>query len=263
MGSPEEPLRVGPCVPRALALEWTQAWPSWFGPGRRGLRGFEDKADLALVESPLGPVVAKRERMRGWKRSLAALGARRSRSTRAFALAQELHARTLPTPEPLCVLGRAGSSVFVTRFVAGIGPWELAAETGVEALVALLAEALHALHAAGYRHRDLKAANLLFARAGSGHELQWTDLDSLTVVGTVRFGQRARDLERLATSFESGAARTAGVRAQHWPALVTRYLTLLHGRPPNPVELERVLDRTRAWSERAMRRHLRRGQRVH
>jgi hypothetical protein len=136
-------------------------------------------------------------------------------------------------------------------------------------LLATLADELARLHAAGFRHRDLKASNLLFhageAAAGSAAAapaLVWTDLDGLRCRGTVESRLRARDLARLETSFASADARAAGVRADDWRTLVVRYLERSLGHPPSAVEVDRLLTRTRARSERHIRRHLARGQAV-
>ena len=253
----DEPWIAAENLPVELGYAWARDWPRWFGPERVELACARDKPWLARVETPLGPVVAKRERARAWKRSLAALGARRPRSERAFRLAGELVARGLATPEPLAVLGMPGESVLVTRHVDGVGPWELVSDLAVhERLLTCLAAGIARLHGAGFRHRDMKASNLLFTRAGTELELVWIDLDGLDWRGTVEFHLRARDLARLCTSFASAEARAAGVRADAWPALVGLYLERSLGRTPETEELERLLARTRAWSDRNIRRHL-------
>jgi tRNA A-37 threonylcarbamoyl transferase component Bud32 len=261
----DEPWIAAESLPPELGRAWAHEWPRWFGPERVGLPRAQDKHALALVETPLGPMVAKREHARGWKRSLARIGARPSRPERAFLAAGELRERGLATPEPMAVLGRPGTAVLVTRYVVGRGPWELLREHGASALLATLARGLARLHGAGFRHRDLKASNLLFASGGGPNDapaLLWTDLDGLRRLGTVEPRLRARDLARLCTSFESAAARAAGVRADHWPALVRLYLEHALSRPPEAAELASLSAWTRAWSARWIRRHLARGQPV-
>jgi tRNA A-37 threonylcarbamoyl transferase component Bud32 len=252
--------RAAPGVAQELCQSLSLECASWFGPGRRPLPRALHKEHLALVDSPLGPLVAKRELARGWKRPLVALRARPLRSARAFALGLELLARELPTPAPVAVLVRPGparEAVLLTRYVEGSGPWEYLRSGGPAAeLCATLASALARLHAAGFRHRDLKASNLLLA---PGPELFWTDLEGLRARGTLLRFERMRDLARLRMSFESAEARAAGVRADHWPALVRAYLEASGAAAG---ELGAYLARTRAWSERAMRRHLARGQAI-
>jgi tRNA A-37 threonylcarbamoyl transferase component Bud32 len=257
------PWLAAPELTPELGQRWAQEWRSWFGPGRVPLPRAPGKAELALLETPLGRAVAKRERVGGWKRPLAVLGARAPRPERAFGHARALLARGLATPAPLAVLGRPGEMVLVTRYVEGCGPWEILSESGTpEALLAALAASLARLHAAGFRHRDLKASNLLLRRGAQGLEVVWTDLDGLRPVGTVEVRLRARDLARLGTSFESRAAREAGVRAGHWPELVRRYMQHALGRTPSAEEVGRVLEWTRRWSRRSIRRHLAEGKPV-
>jgi tRNA A-37 threonylcarbamoyl transferase component Bud32 len=145
--------------------------------------------------------------------------------------------------------------VLVTRLVDGVGPWQIA-PPALEDLLPCLAAGIARLHAAGFRHRDLKASNLLVRRSRPHLELVWIDLEGLTWRGTVELHLRARDLARLCTSFSSAEARTAGVRADAWPALVRFYLECALGRTPETEELEKLLTRTRAWSDRNIRRHL-------
>lgn len=269
--APAEPLLAAEELPPELARAWAREWRSWFGPGRVPLPRAREKGELALLETPLGRMVAKRERVHGWKRGLTVLGARAPRSPRAFGLGQALLARDLATPAPLAVLGRPEEMVLVTRYVEGLGPWELLSALGPEALLTTLAENLARLHAAGFRHRDLKASNLLLVpampampamRTPAPTELYWTDLDGLRHVGTVEPRLRARDLARLGTSFESREARTAGVRAGHWPELVRRYMEHALARPPSADEIGQVLAWTQRWSQRSIRRHLARGAEV-
>lgn len=253
----DEPWIAAETLPAELARAWARDWPRWFGPGRSALARAREKDWLALVETPLGPVVAKRARAQRWKRSLLVLGARPTRSERAFSLAQELRARGFATPEPLAVLGLQGETVLVTRYVEGVGPWELVPDLAPhERLLTCLAAGIARLHGAGFRNRDLKASNLLFSLDANEPELVWIDLDGLAWRGTVEPHLRARDLARLCTSFASAEARAAGVRADAWPALVRLYLECSLGRTPDEPELERLLTRTRAWSDRNIRRHL-------
>lgn len=255
-----EPWLAAAALPLELGRQWARDWPAWFGPARVPLPRAPHKSELAWLETPLGAVVAKRARLGAWKRPLASLGARVNRPERAFRLGCALRLQDFATPEPLAVLGRGGEAVLVTRYVDGLGPWEfLRAGHGLEVLLATLAEALARLHAAGFRHRDMKASNLLLQTSQGEPRLVWTDLDGLRPVGTVEPRLRAQDLGRLAASFESAEARAAGVRAGHWPELVGRYLALALGRAPGVEELEVLSARIRRRREQAVRRHLARG----
>jgi len=258
---------VAPALPMEVASEWATSWHAWFGPARAALPRAPEKRHLALVETPLGRVVAKREEPTGWRQSLVVLKARPLRSVRAFERAGELARNALPTPEALCVLERRTpmhrEAVLVTRYVDGLGPWEHLRKSGDPAgLCRALARALARLHRAGFRHRDLKESNLLLREGADGLEVVWTDLDGLRALGEVSPHVRARDLARLSVSFESSAARASGVRAGDWPALVHTYLAETFGREPTRDELGQTLARTRRWAERNIRRHLAQGRPV-
>lgn len=258
---------AAPGVPAELLADWCRDCAGWFQP-RVPLPRAPAKDNLALVESPLGRLAAKIEAPRGWKGALAATRARPLRSVRAFRSGHALLRRGLPTPEPLAVLVRRGGArpqaLLVTRYVEGEGPWSwIGAGRAPGTLLEPLASGLARLHAAGFRHRDLKASNLLLREAAGGPgEVVWTDLDGLRYLGTLPLFLRARDLARLAMSFESTAARAAGVRADHWPTLVRTYLARFTGAEPEAEAVEDLLARTRRWSERAIRRHLARGRPV-
>jgi len=250
-------------VPPELVAAWCACASSWFGPERRPLPHAPAKSELALVESPLGRLVAKRMRGRGLRGTLARLGLARGRAARAFRLAAELTARGLATPEALAVLPLGDAQVLLTRHVEGPHPWEFLAGGGdARTLAATLARELARLHAAGFRHRDLKASNLIVHGAQASPTIVWTDLDGLAPRASVGRRLRTRDLARLSMSFESGPARAVGVRADLWPALAHAYLAAAFAREPRASELEQLLVATRRWRERAIRRHLARGQAV-
>jgi len=250
-------------LPDELVAAWCAAAASWFGPGRMPLPHAPEKAELALVDSPLGRLVAKRVHTRGLRGRLGTLGLARGRAARAFRLAAALSARGLATPEALAVVPLADAQVLVTRHVEGPHPWDFLARGGAPRTLALtLARELARLHAAGFRHRDLKASNLIVQGPTVAPSIVWTDLDGLALRARVGNRTRARDLARLSMSFESAAARTAGVRADLWPEVARAYLTATLKREPTAPELERLLTTTRRWRESAIRRHLERGDSV-
>ena len=252
----DEPWIAAEALPEEIGRAWARDWPRWFASEGVPLARAPEKTWIVRVETAVGQVVAKRERARGWKRSLLAIAARPSRCERAFRLALDLRARGFATPEPLAVLGHPGEGVLVTRFVDGPGPWERVTDgETLQKRLACLAAGLARLHGAGLRHRDVKASNLLFAGTEE-LELVWVDLEGVSWRGTVEPRMRARDLARLCTSFASTEARAAGVRAEHWPTFVRLYLERSLGRPPAEEELCSFLARTRAWSDRNIRRHL-------
>ena len=250
-----------PVVPDELAAAWLEEHGAWF----------EDDAQLAVVErkTPLGRVVAKRERPRGWKGSLVRVHARRFRSPAAFHLGRELLDTGLLTPEPLaCVTSRGGEephACLIARHAAGLDPWRFLSDepSALRELVAALAAALARLHATGFRHRDLKGPNILVRRSEEGSiDVLWMDLESLERPRSMTDGVRVRDLARLGMSFDSARARRAGVRADAWPTFVQAYLERARRRTPVAEELARFLVRTQRWASARIERNVVRGRPV-
>jgi len=254
-----------PGVDETLAREWLVDHPRWFEEAGTRVPEAESNPDLVLLDSALGPVVAKRELPRGWKASLVRTGARPFKSTHAFRLARRLRWSGVATPEPLACITRPGrDACLLTRYVEAANPWTFAlaqATPGsVRTLEQALARAISHLHARGFRHRDLKAPNLLARSSDDAQppEILFTDLEGAAQVA-VTASVRVRDLARLCMSFESAAARLAGVHADSWPRFVAAYLTLALGRAPVAREHAEFVARTRQWSTRSIERNLRRG----
>lgn len=246
-----------PCVPSALAAVWLDEAPRWFGPERRAPPGAASHPHLARLETPLGPLIAKREPLGPWSGGLARLGARTPRAARAFALGRALTAAGLGTPEPLAWFeSRAGRAhLLLQREVEGQDPWRfLTAHPGTPLLEAL-AGAIAELHARGFRHRDLKAPNLLLAGAERTPRVLFLDLDGVARARRSDFATRARDLARLAVSFRSSAARSAGLRADAWPALVAFYARATGG----GIDARALISWTERWAHAHVEANLRRG----
>lgn len=253
-------------VPDEVATRWLERHEAWFD-------GEED--DVVRVSTELGDVVAKREQRTGLTGSLVRVGARRLRSLDAFHLGHELLEAGLATPEPLaCVTAPAGPrACLITRHVEASGPWrfligerpdpdpaEPADPATLDELLSVLAKAMARLHAAGFRHRDLKEPNLLVRRDEDGEpEVLWTDLESLARPRVISDATRCRDLARLAMSFASAHARRAGLRADAWPRFVDAYLRFARQREPDRDDVGRFLARTRRWSERRIERNVVKG----
>lgn len=247
-------IRFVPGVPPEIAAQWVEEYEPWFGSNRRLLAGAEENPALARVESPLGPLVAKRA-------PLPRLRSRRSRSERGFTLGRTWCAAGLCTPEPLAWIEdrRLARSVLITRWVNGRDPWSFLADENDSrppwtALVSALAGSIAGLHARGFRHRDLKAPNLLVRRGETGIEVWFVDLDGAgRLLSRIA---RARDLARLCVSFRSTHARNAGVRADAWPALVAGYAERAG---LSSADSARILGWTELWAERHIERNLRLG----
>ena len=253
-------------VPDEVATSWLERHETWF-------EGEED--DVVRVSTELGDVVAKREQRTGLTGSLVRAGARRMRSLHAFRLGHEMLEAGLATPEPLaCVTDPTEPrACLITRHVDASGPWrfligespdpdpaEPADPATLDELLSALARAMARLHAAGFRHRDLKEPNLLVRRDEDGEPgVLWTDLESLARPRVISDATRCRDLARLAMSFASAHARRAGIRADAWPRFVSVYLRFARQREPDREDVGRFLERTRRWSQRRIERSVVRG----
>jgi len=255
-----------PEVDEAQAREWLADHPRWFAADGAAVPGAEGDPDLVLIDCARGQAVAKREVPHGWKASLARTGARGFRSERAFRLARQLAVAGIPTPEALaCITLPGREACLITRFVEAQTPWTYLLGRGssdaVRELEQALARAISRLHARGFRHRDLKAPNLLLRVAAdrAGPEVLFLDLESAARVAAVTAATRVRDLARLCMSFESAAARLAGVHADSWPRFVRDYLEAAAGFSAEANEYDDFLRRTRRWSARSIERNLVRG----
>ncbi len=264
-------ITCAPEVPRELAERWFEAWKEAFGDDRRPVPGMPTKEDLALLETELGDLVLKRERMRGSRAFLRRTGLRRTRAERAFRLGCTMVAGDVPTPEPLAWLVAPGTrgvleTCLVTRFVRGAGPWETFAAAGApddvaaaDVVLRALADSLAALHLAGFRHRDLKAPNLL-VEDGTEPRVWILDLDGASRCPpppppTVTL----RDLSRLCASFGSPPAIDAGVAPEHWRRFMEHYLERTTGAPPDEPEVSHLVEETSRRARRKIRGNVRAG----
>ncbi len=253
--------------PDTLLETWLREASEWFGdPGRR-LASAPRNDQLAQIDSPLGRLVAKRERPRG------RLGLRRSRTRHAFGLACALRAAGVDTAEPIAHLSLARTahrdghlSIALTRFVEGKTAWEWLRSSGKTELgtcIEALAQCIARLHARGFRHRDLKVPNLLFVDEPEGLRVLVIDLEAARQLGPGRLlteAARTRDLARLLVSFESAAARRAGLPADAWARFLDRYIHHSAQHEPGSIRLDeaRLWTRTRAWALRHIERNVER-----
>lgn len=256
-------------VSRSTAQAWAASFESWFGADRRTVPGAESKGHIALLESASGTAVVKRERMRGLKRRLIGAGLRRFQSEIAFERALAFEAAGLPTGAPLaCVLARERvEACTLSRWIDGRDPWhhisaarnpERARAQVVDALATLVAS----MHAAGFRHRDLKAPNLIATARAAEFTLSVVDVDGLATVRSIGFATRARDLGRLCVSFHSQAASAAGVAGADWQRCIELYVASVGSLEQRALDGELLLRRTRAWADAHRRGLLARGRDV-
>jgi hypothetical protein len=161
------------------------------------------------VEDLLRPTAPLRE----WQAALAL-------SRRGVAAAR---IRALALPRPLAarsafvVQEELVGAVPVNRFVMGR---EFGSQGWVRrrALVDAVADWLHALHAGGIEHRDLKGSNLLVREVGSSFELLPVDLAAVRIGRSVSETRRAEALAQLCASTPLAVSRAERFR------FVVRYL---------------------------------------
>jgi hypothetical protein len=244
---------VDESVPPATAEIWLSGCDSWFGDGRVALPELPGKVDVALVAVDGQRFVAKRAALRASVR----LGLRADKLARAFVLGRELEDAGGPVPRPLALLeldGPPPTSCTVSPFVDAPSLARVIERGEVGAaddLLRRLAIAARAIHDAGFRHRDLKAPNLLVTGDATGVDERGVvvvDLDGLERVrGDASARVRVRDLGRLAASLRTAAARDAGFGDEAVGRLLAEYGA--------PELLERVI----RWAVAKERRNAARG----
>ena len=264
----ERRIAFAPEVQQELAERWLATWEDAFGPARRPAPGMPTKTDLAVVDCALGPVVLKRAHVAGGAGWLRRAGLRPTRATRAFALGRMMTARGVATPAPPPVASRRDgltglATCLIARFVEGEGPWQYVARHGTEAVervLEALAAAVAGMHTAGFRHRDLKAPNLLLEEIEGAAPRVWIlDLDGARECPAPPRVTTLRDLSRLAASFASAPAQEVGIEPGHWGRFVERYLEARHGGPPAAGDAADLAAETARRARRKIARNRRRG----
>ncbi len=244
-----------PSVPHELALGWLEAFPD-------DLRGKPLPQALArphvgVIESPLGPLVVKHGSRKGLRARLEQGGLRLSRARRALRVSLALAPSSLPVVRALAALedrGRPGvPQAVVMPLLPGRVLWEgLPAPPLRPALWRALARTLAELHRAGFRHRDLKAPNLLVEPGG--RDIALLDLEGVQGPGpSAPRATRVRDLGRLRVSLESSAAEKFGIGPEDWKTLSEAYLRQA-GPGFDPEAWERATGR---WARRKIQRNQR------
>jgi tRNA A-37 threonylcarbamoyl transferase component Bud32 len=250
-------------VPREFAAHLLEGWEDSFGPERRPIAAMPRKEDLAVASTEVGEVILKRRRSGGWRGLTRRLRLRRTRAERAFLLGRAMIADGVPTPAPLVWIAQSSGitdlrTCLVTRFISGFSPWEqIASGDDAATVVRALADAVASLHRTGWRHRDLKAPNLLVQHEESTGARAWIlDLDGAAPgpappPPAVLLG----DLGRLGASFLSEAATEAGVTDEHWRSFLEFYIERMPGDSTPPLDdlLEGTIRRARRKIERNRR----------
>ncbi len=150
------------------------------------------------------PVVVKKTRMAFWEKP------GRTRADRSAAVARELLARGVPTPEPLGVTHEEGESWYVSRRLEGavqIREWFLrrddpdrrapCAGIPLEEIVGALGRLARRMHDQGVFFRDLSDGNILVTGDGANFRLWLVDLTRVRISRSpVSPWNRLRDLSR-------------------------------------------------------------------
>jgi tRNA A-37 threonylcarbamoyl transferase component Bud32 len=268
-------------VSREAALRWLDEHESWFQAGQAGAAlpfpGAPAAAPrIAVVPAESGELVAKRERPSLLRSVRYALSGRQARARRAFRLALALRRAGVRTPEPLAIIehrerGLVRRSCLVLESLDALPLGDFLAarlpllEAGTsEQLRERLWEAVAAevarLHAARFRQRDLKAANILVAEDAQGRfQVSLIDLDGVTRLRAPPARRvRLRDLARLQVSLRAPKLATAGVTDGDWTRLLSLYLEKAAGKGPAADEVQGAARETRRWAMRKEARNRRR-----
>ncbi len=227
---------------------------------------------------PAGEAVFAKRRDEPRARTLVyALLGRPARSARSFRLGLALAAAGVPTARPLALIerrerGEKWESVLVLERLRGTtlrdvllgAPTgegdEAASDAERREIRRAAAEAIARFHRAGFRQRDLKAANLLVTPSGEeGGRVRLVDFEGMTQLRAPPIERvRRRDLARLGVSFRASDVRDAGTSENDWRELIVDYLTAYAGEAPHETAVRAWLDGSERWAERKIRRNLRR-----
>jgi len=155
------------------------------------------------------------------------------RALRPIALARRLRRAGVPTPDVLAagwrrVAGPLHAHALVTEAVPGAVNLQealLDARPGakLQALCRASAEAVRAMHDAGFVHADLNLSNLVLEDVAGSLRAHVVDLDRGRFVSVLSDGDRLRNLSRLLRSHEKWVAGTAPLRPRDVVAFLERY----------------------------------------
>ena len=257
-------------VPRAVAERWLGEHLDWFAVPRR-------RPHIAELTLETGDAFIKTERLSLGRSLRYAIARRPARAYRAFRYGLVLARENVPAPRPLALIehrprGLVRRSFLVLESVGGqmlhdfLGSSAFAG-AGDSALKDSLWDALAteiaALHAAGFRQRDLKAPNILVNTDSDNHRVcvHLVDLEGMNRLQQTPPPRRVRirDLARLVVSLRQlSSPEKGGVTAADLTSLITRYLEHASSTAPWPGEPEEFLTQCERWARRKERRNRRR-----
>lgn len=203
------------------------AGQGWFDPARQDAIPVGEGGRQAawFVDGDHGPAVLRHYRRGGLRARLGResylwLGAARVRALAEVRTLAHLRDAGVRVPEPLgAAYWRSGPHYRNAILVARIEGARALASQLDQADPQAVARAVAAMHAAGVRHADLNAYNILFDDRG---RVWLIDFDRARI-GVVSPGQRRKNLLRLRRSL----VKVAGARgAQWWDALDSAYRQL-------------------------------------
>ena len=178
------------------------------------------RAQLPTSDGPL-EVVVKRSRWRTWLKRCAGL-VWDSRNLRSWKRGYQLLNRGLPTARPLAVVERRAAgllldSICLTEAIPDSKDFDAMLRMDLpkqdrdrlrglkDQLIRVLVRLVKDLHAKGFAHRDLKAANILIQWDLDGNDpprLTLIDLDGLSLCRRLSWAERLRPLMRLNVSLD-------------------------------------------------------------
>ncbi|MFT5289029.1 MAG: hypothetical protein ACI8QS_001209 [Planctomycetota bacterium] len=210
-----------------------------------------EREDLALLQSDLGQLVAKRMTHRGLRRIRARF--RPGRAQRAFELGRLMRARGVSTPEPIAWLREsADSDILFVRFVDG----RHLLDSAVPELWEALARAVARLHCAGFRHRDLKAPNIVVTGSKESPIPWLLDLDGARRAPAPPSRRIVvRDAGRIAASLLSESASQRGLGEDE----VRHFCSILQHRIGLPKTDRTFADDILTWAKAKLLRNARLG----
>ena len=270
----EPPLRATcvDSVPEEVCRRWIVEYPGWFeSPRPSGLPG--GRSRIAPGVGHGREVFVKRQESSIGRTVFSACLGRPAKSARAFRLGLALSAAGVPTARTLALIERRG----------GVGKWESClvlerldacnlrqlvgdllpdSPPSIEfksKLVKSLAKSAAALHQAGFRQRDLKAANLLVGDSDGEFVVHFVDFVGMRQFwGAPPLRIRVRDIARLSVSFQAEPFSEAGFDRGDWESFVSTYLEAFDGRPSSTEERRDVMELTERWAGRKIARNRRR-----